>query len=157
MFSAILSALGGQFISAFFNAAQADIQAYFNKQISLEELHTRLVSHALDTARDIEVSHADTLAKTYASFMDAVKTSRIMQQTWAMVVLSQTFVLLWYQWFVPVMVTAHLVDRFASAGMTVEWAYLLLGGLMGMGPMVLRAGPGKGDLVERVKAAVGGK
>jgi hypothetical protein len=53
-----------------------------------------------------------------------------MQPVWASVVLSQTGVLCAYQLgFVP-------------PAQGIEWAYALLAGLCGLGPVVLRHGPG---------------
>jgi hypothetical protein len=141
MFSAIISSLGGVFINKFIDDALAAFTAYQNKQISVEELKDRLLGLMVNAARDVEISHADALAKTYASFMDAMKQSRLMQIMWACTVGSQLFVLVWHQLAIPFIAFAFAV-RYPSSGETVNWAYLLLGACLGMGPLVLRNGPG---------------
>jgi hypothetical protein len=56
--------------------------------------------------------------------------SRLVRWVWAMVVLSQLGVLI-----------AHQTGVIA-ASTSIEWAYLLIGGLCGLGPLILRHGPG---------------
>ena len=141
----MLSALAGtvitQVASAFIGKALDAFVVYNNKQISMEELRTRVQQAMLDSFKEIEVAHADALAKTYASFMQTMAQSRLMQAVWASVVISQLFVLLWHQIGIPAYV--ELVGhRYPSSGTTVEWAYLLLAACLGMGPVVLRSGPG---------------
>lgn len=141
----MLSALAGtvitQIASTFIGKALDAFVAYNNKQISMEELRTRVQEAMLDSFKAAEVAHADALAKTYASFMQTLAQSRLMQAVWASVVISQLFVLLWHQVGIPAYVelTGH---RYPSSGTTVEWAYLLLAACLGMGPVVLRNGPG---------------
>lgn len=156
MLSAILSSLGGAFIDHFLGTALKAFEAYNNKQISMEELRTQLKTALVDAAKAVEVSHSETLAKTYASFMGAVQQSRLMQIVWACVTLSQLSVLLWAQVGIPffVMLMRQTIPgwNYPSSGATVEWAYLLLAGCVGMGSVVLRNGPGAGNLTDRLKA-----
>lgn len=141
MLSAILSSVGGAFFDKLFGNMRGAFEAYLNKQISLEELRAQMVVAAIAAAKDIEASHADALAKTYASFMDALKTSKLLQAVWASVTISQLLVLLWHQVGIPALVYfGH--GPYPSSGGTVEWAYALLGGCVGFGPLVLRNGPG---------------
>lgn len=158
MLSAILSSLGGAFIDRFLGTALKAFEAYNNKQISMEELRTRLQLSLVDAAKAVEVSHSETLAKTYASFMGAVQQSKVMQFVWAAVTLSQLSVLLWAQVGIPffVMLMRQTIPnwKYPSSGATVEWAYLLLAGCIGMGSVVLRKGPGSGDLADRLKGLV---
>jgi hypothetical protein len=151
MFSAIISSLGGVFINKFFDGALQAFTAYQNKQISVEELKDRLLGLMVNAARDIEVSHADTLAKTYASFMDALKVTPILQRMWAWTVGTQLFILVWSQFFVPLLFAYSILPNW-KAGTTGDWAYLLLGACLGMGPLVLRNGPGAGSIADKLKA-----
>jgi len=155
MFSAIISSLGGVFLDKFFSSALDAFKAYENKQISMEELRTKLLGLMLSAAKDIEVAHADALAKTYASFMDAMKTSKVIQYGWATALYSQIFVLFWSQWVVPMLFAYGLLGVGWRAGTSAEWAYLIVVGLLGMGPVVLRSGPGAGDIAGKLKAAIG--
>jgi len=154
MFSAIISSLGGVFINKFIDGALQAFTAYQNKQISMEELRTKLLSLMVGAAKDIEVSHADALTKTYASFMDAMKTSKVIQYGWATALYSQLFVLFWSQWMVPMLFAYGLLGIGWRAGTSAEWAYLIVIGLLGMAPVVLRSGPGAGNLTDRLKAMV---
>ncbi|RZN01679.1 hypothetical protein CWO91_32995 [Bradyrhizobium genosp. SA-3] len=63
-----------------------------------------------------------------------------MQKVWGFAIISQLLVLLWHQVGIPAIVALGVITRYPSSGTTVEWAYLLVGALMGLGPMV-RAGP----------------
>lgn len=153
MLSAIVSALGGQIIDSLLGKVMGTFQAYFNKQISIEELRAKMVTALLETVGEVEKAHADALAKTYASFMDAMKTSKLMQIMWAWTVGTQLFVLVWSQFFVPLLFAMGVLTSW-KAGTTGEWAYLLLGGCLGMGPLVLRAGPGALAL-DKFKSMIG--
>lgn len=152
MLSAIFSSLGGQIIDAFFGKALAAFEMYNKKQISIEELRVKLGEALLEAFKAVEVAHADTLAKTFDSFMKAVVQSRLMQITWAFVTISQALVLLWHQVGIPGL--CYFVGEkacYPSSGSTVEWAYLLVGACLGMGPIVLRSGPGAGTITERMR------
>lgn len=153
MLSAILSSVGGAFIDKFFGNALKAFEMYNNKQISMEELKTMLLNHLLDTAKAIEISHSETLAKTYASFMDALKVTPILQRMWAWTVGTQLFILCWSQFFVPLLFAYGFLPNW-KAGTTGEWAYLLLAACLGMGPLVLRSGPGAGSITDKLKAMV---
>jgi hypothetical protein len=141
MLSTILSSIGGAFISHFFDAAKDIFHDYQQGKITAEECKTRLLSALLESAKAIEVSHSETLAKTYASFMDALKVTPILQKMWAWTVGTQLFILCWSQFFVPLLFAYGWLPSW-KAGTTGEWAYLLLGACLGFGPLVLRNGPG---------------
>ena len=154
MLSAIASALGGQIVDSLLGKITGVFDSYFKKEISVEELRTRVRQALLDTFAEVEKAHADALAKTYASFMQTLAQSRLMQVVWSAVVISQLFVLTWYQFVVPALVTWGWVNRYASAGTTVEWAYLVIVACLGMGPVVLRSGPGAGTLADKLRGLV---
>lgn len=153
MLAAIFSTIGMPLINGILDKAVEAFKAHENKQISMEQLKTQLYEMMLGAVKDIEVAHADALAKTYASFMDAMKQSRLMQIMWAWTVGTQLFVLVWSQFFVPLLFAYSILPSW-KAGTTGEWAYLLLGACLGMGPMVLRSGPGAGSLLERMRGAI---
>lgn len=154
MLAAIFSQVGMSIINGMLDKALDAFKAYENKQISMEQLKDQLYASMLETIKAVEVAQAEALAKTYASFMDAMKQSLLMQRVWATVVLSQLFVLVWSQFFVPLLFAFALLPSW-KAGTTGEWAYLLIGACLGMGPMILRAGPGAGSLPERLRAIIG--
>ncbi len=154
MLASIFATIGMPLINGILDKALAAFTAYENKQISVEQLKDQLYAAMLDTIKAVEVAHADALAKTYASFMDVMKTSVLMQRTWAAVVLSQLFVLVWSQFAVPLLFAFGMLPSW-KAGTSAEWAYLLVGACLGMGPMVLRSGPGAGNLAERLRGLLG--
>src|SRR5262245_11010662 len=124
---AVVTSLADTFIGRAVDA----FKAYINQQLSIEELRSRIVIALTQTITEVERAHADSLSKTYASFMQAATQSLLFRVVWSVVVLSQTLVLLSYQFgLVP-----------AAPG--IEWAYALVAGLLGLGSVTLRAGPGK--------------
>lgn len=141
MLSTIFASIGGAFINHFFDAAKDIFHDYQQGKITAEECKTRLLSAAQDSFKAIEISHSETLAKTYASFMDALRVTPILQRMWAWTVGSQLFILVWSQFFVPLLFAYGMLPNW-KAGTTGEWAYLLLGACLGFGPLVLRNGPG---------------
>lgn len=153
MLSAIFSSVGVSIVNAFLGKALEAFTAYNNKQISMEELRTRVSIAMLESFKEVEIAHAETLAKTYASFMQAMVQSKLMQYVWASVTISQLMVLLWVQVGVSafVFVTGH---AWPSSGKTSDWAYLLVAACVGMGPIVLRSGPGENTITEKLKAMV---
>lgn len=156
MFTTIISALGLPFINKFFDSAADMFKAYENKQISKEEAIDKLLGIMTGAARDVEVSHSETLAKTYDSFMGAMQKNLLLQYAWCAAVYSQIFVLVWAQFFVPLLFAFQILPNW-KAGTTAEWAYLLVGSLLGMGPLVLRSGPGAGNIAASIRGMLGGK
>lgn len=114
--------------------------AYIKKEISKQELMEKLQEALLTGFATVEGQFQDSLNKTYASFMDAVKQSKIMQWIWATVVVTQLVVLLWHQVGIPafVRITNH---PYPSSGTTVEWAYALLALCLGAPALSARIGP----------------
>lgn len=79
----------------------------------------------------VEVALNETLAKATESVQATVRSSSVIQRAYAVALVSQVIVLVWYQLGAP----AYLVltgTPWPSAGATVEWAYLLVGGLAGV-------------------------
>lgn len=159
---AIVKTIAG---SLFDNAASI-FQKYLTKSITREEAMAQLKAAITNAIAEIEQSHADALAKTFDSFMQAVSKSRFMQIIWGAVALSQLFIILWHQWGIPYLTMlcwkgtvsfGNATCEYPSSGDTAYWAYLLLAGCIGLGPVVLRAGPGAGNLVGKLKALIPAK
>jgi hypothetical protein len=116
-------------------------KAYMAREITRDQLVAEVGKALLASIQAIELSHAQVLGQTYDAFIKAAAQSRVMQWVWATVVWSQLAVLLWHQ--VGISALVYVTARpWPSSGSTVEWAYLLVGGLCGLGPLVLRRGPG---------------
>lgn len=156
MLSSILSWLGAPIIGAIFKPITDIAQAFLNKEISETEAKARMVQSLTTGVAQVEVAHSEALTKTYASFMDAIKTSVLMQSIWATVIVTQLFVLLWHQMGIPA-VTYFTGNAYPSSGSTVEWAYALIGALMGLGPMIMRTGPAANNAgwVDTIKGLIG--
>lgn len=128
-------------------------KAYEQKQISIAELNARVSQALMECFSEVMKSESDALAKTFASFGEVMKNSRLVRIVWAIVVLSQLMVLLWLQ--VGISTLVYLFGgSWPSAGATGDWAYLLIAGLLGLGPVVLNGGPGKVS-VDSLKKNVG--
>jgi hypothetical protein len=154
MLATIFSAVGAQIIDSLLGKITGLFEAYFKKQVSMEELRTGLARAMLETFAEVEKAHADLIAKTFESFQQTLRQSVLMQRMWAWVVATQLAVLLWHQVGIPAFV--HITgDGYPSSGSTVEWAYALIGFLFGAGAMMLRAGPGSPwSLKEQIKGLV---
>lgn len=156
MLSGIMAALGGTIVDKMFGSITSLAEKYINKQITEAELKAALQTTLVNAFRDIEVSHADALAKTYESFQQTLRTSTLMQAVWAAAAVSQLIVLVWHQMGIPAL--CYFVGNpacYPSSGATVNWSYLLLAALMGMGPVVLRDGPGAGTITDKLRSLVG--
>lgn len=116
--------------------------AYEKKQITLAELNAKVSEALMECFAEVMKSQSDALAKTFASFGEVMKNSRLVRMVWAIVVLSQLAVLLWLQVGISALVYVK-GGAWPSAGATGDWAYLLIVGLLGLGPVVLNGGPGK--------------
>ena len=101
------------------------------------EFESRVKIAAQEAAAKVEESWAEAAAKINSSTQSTVRASRILQRAWASTMMLQLFVLAWYQIGAP----AYLVltgTPWPDPGATVEWAYLLLGAMLGAGPFVFK-------------------
>lgn len=152
----ILSMFGGQVIDKIWSGVMQVINQYQQKQITEIEAKKALLSLLISSFRDIEVSHSETLAKTYESFQVTLRGSPILQAAWTALFLSQMLVLLWHQVGIPALCyTVGNASCYPTSGDTVKWSYLLLAFMMGAGPIVFRAGPGEGGgWLDRLKGLI---
>ena len=151
MLAAIFKALGGSFVEKLIDNATGLFDKYLQKQITKDQLQAQLLSLMVTTAGEVEKAHADSIAKTYASFMTAATQSPPMMRAWSIVVYSQLAVLLWHQVGIPAVV--FFGYKYPSSGTTVDWAYALLAGMLGLGAVALRAGPAKFDM-DKLKSLI---
>jgi len=132
---AILSWLTGGFVDKLVGLADS----YFKKEISKAEFESRVQIAAKDAAAKVEESWAEASAKIAASTGDMVKSSPILQRAWAAVLFLQVFVLVWYQ--IGTSCFEVITGRPWPAPMaSVDWAYLLIGAMVGAGPLVFKRG-----------------
>lgn len=152
MFEAIIAKVGGAFIDRIFGGLMEIGKAWINKEITDAQAREKILSLMVNGSRDVEVAHSHDLADTYRTFWGAADNdkSNLMKRMWAFALGSQIFVLFWSQWVVPLLFAFGMLPNW-KAGTSAEWAYLLVGGLLGMGPMVLRSGPASGDYIDKLK------
>lgn len=143
-----LTALGGPIISAItgslFGSVENVFKSYFAKEISKEEALAHTQQALVNAFKEVEVAYAQSLSSTFASFMGAVKESKVLQYGWLTVVLSQVFVLFVHQIIVPFVAMMQWMPGPWKSGATVEFAYLLLSVCMGAGAIALKAGTNGG-------------
>lgn len=157
MLEMIFAKLGGAFLDRIFGGILDISKAVINKQVTEIEAKKQLLSLFISGWRDIEVEHSKDLTATYQTFWTAADNdkSNLMKRMWAVALGSQLFVLFWAQWVAPFLYAYGFMDKGWHAGGTVDWAYALVGALLGLGPLVLRTGPGATSLPDKLKALIG--
>jgi hypothetical protein len=159
MLTALAGALGGavikQLAGTLIDKVSGAFAAYQQRQITREQLQAELQKALAESFAEVEKAHADALAKTFESFQATVRASPEIARMFSIVIYSQLFVLFWSQWVVPMLYMVGWIGHGWKPGASAEWAYLLVGGLCGAAPMLLRAGPGAGSIAERLKGLVG--
>ena len=105
------------------------LEAYKLRQegkISEAEFRSRVQIAAEETAEETAKATQETLGK-----------SPILQRAWASVLFMQAAVLFWYQVGAPAfqLITG---TPWPDPGVSLEWAYLLVGAMIGAGPLVMR-------------------
>lgn len=106
-------------------------------KISQAEFDSRVQIATQENAAKIEESWAEASASIARATQSTLKASPILQRAWAVTIFLQLVVLVWYQIGAP----AYLVltgTPWPDPGATVEWAYLLLGAMLGAGPFVFK-------------------
>ena len=134
----ILKQVGGDLINNIIDKGSNLFQAYLNKEISKEELRTRLLETMLKSTTEIEKAHAESLTSTFNTFITAAATNPTLARGWAVVLYSQLFVLVWHQWCIPFIVFMGWVEKYPSSGTTTDWAYALIAFCLGGGSVLLR-------------------
>ena len=133
MIGAILNVLTGKVL----DKVTGVFELYLKKQISEAEFRSRVEIAVQETVRETEKAWAEVAAKQYAEFQQTVRQSPVVARAFAAVIVTQLFILLWYQWgasaFLLVTGTA-----WPSAGATVDWAYAILALCLGGGAFVFR-------------------
>lgn len=112
-------------------------ELYLKKEISDAEFKSRVEIEVQNTVRDVEKAWAEAVAKQFESFQQTVRQSPVVARAFAAVIVTQLFVLLWYQWGASafLLITG---TPWPSAGATVDWAYSILALCLGGGALYLR-------------------
>jgi len=131
--AAIVKFLTGGFVDRIFGIAETYIKTEGDKA----KFKAEVQSAANEAAANVEKAWAESAAKIAASTQDALKASPILQRAWAVVLFMQLVVLVWYQAGAPayqVMTGTPWPAPMAS----IEWAYFLIGAMVGAGPLVFK-------------------
>jgi hypothetical protein len=139
MLGVILKILSAPFVDKITDLAKA----YMTKQISEAEFRAKIEIAAQDAAVQIEKAWADTAQKQYAEFQASVRSSPVLQRAYAAVMVTQLFVLIWYQWGASAF-TLATGTAWPPANATVDWAYAILALCLGGGAFVF-----KGSRIEK--------
>ena len=112
-------------------------ELYLKKEISNAEFRSRVEIEVQNTVREVEKAWAEAAAKQFESFQQTVRQSPVVARAFAAVIVTQLFVLLWYQWGASafLLITG---TPWPSAGATVDWAYAILALCLGGGALYLR-------------------
>lgn len=114
---------------------------YIQGKISEAQLAAAVQQAMLTAFSNLDAALLDSITKTYTSFWQANGQNAVMQHGWAIVLYSQLFVLVWHQFFIPFLVTFGFVERYATSGATVNWAYALIALCLGAPAILTRVGP----------------
>lgn len=106
-------------------------------KVSEAEFEAKVKIAASETAAKIEQGWAEAASAMTAEVQASVRSSPVLQRAWASVLFLQVAVLVFYQIGAP----AYQVmtgEEWPDPGTRVEWAYLLIGAMIGAGPLVFR-------------------
>jgi hypothetical protein len=133
----ILKSILGWLTGGFVDKILDGWQAYLKKEISEAEFEARVKIAASEAAAKVEASWAQAAADTARATHDSLGKSAILQRAWASVLFLQITVLAFYQVGAPafLLITG---TPWPDPGVTLEYAYLLVGAMIGVGPLVIR-------------------
>ena len=133
----VAKAVTGPFISKLTDNLADVAKAYINKEISEAEFNSRIAVAVREMCAKVEVALSEAATKQFESFQQTVRQSPVVARAFAAVIVTQLFVLLWYQWGASAFLLA--TGRvWPSPGATVDWAYAILALCLGGGAFVLR-------------------
>lgn len=121
------------FLTELFKLGGQALHDYQQGKITIEQLRTQLGVVGMEAFTKVAVANAEMVTKTFASFTELAKQSRLVRIVYAVVTLSQAFVLFWYQWAVPFIVWKYGGSFPPASDVLLEWGYGLLVLLVGGG------------------------
>ena len=133
MIGALLKLLSAPFVDKIAGIAHD----YFTQKISEAEFKSRVEIAVQENNAEVEKAWADVAAKQYAEFQATARQSPVIARAYAAVIVTQLFVLVWYQWGASAFSLAT-GTAWPSAGATVDWAYAILALCLGGGAFVFK-------------------
>lgn len=135
---ALAGLLVPSFIKGLFETGAHLFEQYQQGKITLAQLQAQISVIALQEFTKVAVANAEMVTKTFASFTDLAMSSRLVRWVYAVVTLSQAFVLFWYQWAVPFIVWKYGGAFPRASDVLLEWGYGLLVLLVGGGMVAIK-------------------
>lgn len=134
----MIGAIAGALINGLLGKAFDAFKLWQEKKITEAEMDAMLKQAVAEAMAEIETAWAKAAAEIYASAQATIQASFSApgwwtRNAWAFVVVSQTFVLLWYQLGLPLVATASGWTILRTGDGLLQWAYLLIGGALGIG------------------------
>lgn len=129
----IVSWLTGGFVDRIVGLAESYIKTEGDKA----RFESEVRQAAQEAAASVQKAWAEASASIVASTQDTLKASPILQRAYAIVLFLQLVVLVWYQIGAPAyqVVTG---TSWPAPMASIEWAYLLIGAMVGAGPLVFK-------------------
>ncbi len=133
----IVGALSTPIVGKLTDSIAEVAEAYLTKEISEAEFKSRTAIAVQEAFAEVEKTWAEAATKQFDSFQQTVRQSPVVARAFAAVIVTQLFVLLWYQWGASafLLVTG---TQWPSPGATVDWAYAILALCLGGGAFVFR-------------------
>lgn len=133
----IIGALAAPIFGKLTDSVTDIAKSYFNKEISEAEFKSRTDIAVQDAFKAVEKAWAEAATKQFAEFQQTVRATPVVARAYAIVIVTQLFVLLWYQWGASAFKLVTGVN-WPSPGTTVDWAYAILALCLGGGAFAMR-------------------
>lgn len=115
-----------------------DVYSEYRKgQITLAEFNAKVQIASQDAKAEVDKAWAENAAKITESVQATIRVSPVIQRAYAITLFLQLFVLVWYQFGTSAFLLATGV-AWPMPIASIEWAYLLIGAMIGAGPFVYK-------------------
>ena len=112
--------------------------AWINKEISEEEFHAKLAQSFTEASADVEKQAFDAFKSSFKEFNATLRSTAIVQYCYAATVVVTLWTHFWFVWIQPVGVAYGVLPVASTGDLILQWNYLLLAGLFGLLPLVLK-------------------
>lgn len=110
---------------------------YTAGKTSEAEFESRVKIASKEAEAKAQQAWAEASVKLTESVQSTIRSSKVLQRAYAIVLFIQLFVLVWYQLGVPAF-TIITGAVWPAPMASIEWAYLLIAAMIGAGPLVYR-------------------
>jgi hypothetical protein len=124
-------------VGSLLNQGMDLFKQYQQGQITREQLQNNLQAIIAQEITKQEQARFDALKANYSSFVQLALGSRVVQVAYAYTVITQATVLVFAQVGIPAIVWFY-GGTWPSSGATLDWGYLLLAGMLGLGALAYK-------------------